>query len=196
MKCKTVRRYKAPRYPTKLEAQKEPDLLKSNLPRAWLLKTEVAGALSLSLLIGNGGGCGSALGCVAVIPPVYFSEEQALVIIKDEMAKYGVTLSDDPADIEAMNLPVDVDAVDKEKDIAVEFISIDECREQTDIDDDGYCDFESVVLSLTEQMASSNSGVSFRAFQDPEESEETYAEENLREQVQDFANWLKGQGII
>ena len=72
MEPKPVQESPAPRYPTRRDV--------------------LAGAAALALF--NLLGCAhrTALGCVAVTPPVYLSEEEAMQVIREELAGYGVDL--------------------------------------------------------------------------------------------------------
>jgi hypothetical protein len=117
MKTRVVKRYRAPRYPAKLQVLADPALLRQNVPPAWLAVPQLAGAVALflsantTLCRGADKGAGSAgaavvapifnhgegrgaTGCIVVAPPVFLSEEEALQMIEEEMAKGGVNLTE------------------------------------------------------------------------------------------------------
>jgi hypothetical protein len=143
MKAAPVRRHRRPAYPTKLEAQSDPSLLRKNVPPAWRAVPELAGAVALFValetagcrpggkspvvapLFEHGEGRGST-GCVAVAPPVFLSEEEAIQVIREEASRQGLTLSRQPWQVPGAQFadgPASVDAVDLEKKVAVKFIS-------------------------------------------------------------------------
>jgi hypothetical protein len=198
MKAKPVRRYRFPKYPTKLMILEKPDLLKKSMSTFKLPKKELAGALAVYLSVTSG--CSMdwvSTACVAVVPPVYMSEEDALRIINEEFSGFGVTLSQDSADLDAVDLPIEEDAVDREHDIAVEFVSKADCVELGGgAEEDEFCDFHSVAQYLQEQVEAENPEVNFKALSDPQSYDEESAEELLRNHVREFAEWLKGQGVI
>ena len=122
MKSKPVRKYAQPKYPTRLEIAAHPALLHRHQPPAWRKWPELTGAAGLFLLADtsrlpaadgppNGGqtqaqtnalaviapifqhGEGrGATGCIVMAPPVFLSEEEALQVIREEMAAKGVQL--------------------------------------------------------------------------------------------------------
>ncbi len=122
MKSKPVRKYASPKYPTRPEVAAQPDLLRRHLPPAWRKWPELTGAVGLFLLADparlsaaegstkdsqasaqskavaivapvfqHGEGRG-ATGCIVMAPPVFLSEEEALQVIRKEMAANGVQL--------------------------------------------------------------------------------------------------------
>jgi hypothetical protein len=122
MKSKPVRKYADPKYPTRLEIASRPALLHRHQPPAWRKWPELTGAAGLFLLADtarlsaadsspkggpnptqtnavaivapifvHGEGRG-ATGCIVMAPPVFLSEEEALQVIREEMATRGVQL--------------------------------------------------------------------------------------------------------
>lgn len=122
MKPKPVRKYAQPRYPTRLEIAARPALLHRHQPPAWRKWPELTGAAGLFMLADaarlpaadsppnasqnpaqakavavvapifqHGEGRGST-GCIVMAPPVFLSEEEALQVIREEMATGGVQL--------------------------------------------------------------------------------------------------------
>jgi hypothetical protein len=122
MKSKPVRKYADPKYPTRLQAAARPGLLQRHQPPAWRKWPELTGAAGLFLLADtarlaaadgapkrpqtpaqtnavaivapvfhHGEGRG-ATGCIVMAPPVFLSEEEALQVIREEMAAHGVKL--------------------------------------------------------------------------------------------------------
>jgi len=122
MKSKPVRKYASPKYPTRPEITARPGLLLRHQPPAWRHWPELTGAVGLFLLADtsrllgadsptkggqtkaqsqamavvapifhHGEGRG-ATGCIVMSPPVFLSEEEALQVIREEMAAKGVQL--------------------------------------------------------------------------------------------------------
>ncbi len=199
MRAGPIRKIRHPRYPTKIEIRSDPDLLEKHVPKAWLSRGQIAGAAALVLgsatLLANTG-C-ITQGCVVILPPVYISEEQAIEIIKEELASRGVTVSDSSTD--TMDLPIVVDLADPDTNVAIEFVSYDQCVEVTgDVGTDEYprCDVHAVASLLVSEVHDSESDVHFEAIPDPSRNSEEDSYESLREQVQEFADWLASQGVI
>ena len=135
MKAKThnlavspVKKYAAPKYPTKAIAEREPDLLR-RLPSCWEKNAAVVaavGMLGAMVLTGcgvwesktggynpgsenylnvapvfvHGEGTG-AMGCVMIVPSVFLSEEEALAIIKNTAEGSGLKFSATPPEYTA-----------------------------------------------------------------------------------------------
>jgi len=129
MNASPVIRYKVPRYPTRLEVQADPGLLEKHLPAAWKSHAEMAGLISVLLaanscadpaqnarpnvtakpavvapIFVHGEGRG-AVGCVVVNPPVFLSEQDAMQVIREELSKAGVTLSQSKVTLQGVNIP-------------------------------------------------------------------------------------------
>lgn len=124
MKLSPVRSFREPRYPTAAILSLHPELLRV-IPRRWHGRTVVLGALAGVLALmeqstakagdnaalevapvflhGNGTG---AYGCVAVSPPVYFSEDEAREIIQEEAKKLGVEFHPGGPVLKGVDLPV------------------------------------------------------------------------------------------
>jgi hypothetical protein len=124
-----LRRYRRPRYPTRLEVLSDPELLKRNLPPAWRTVPELAGAVTLCLAVNTAtcsaqrGPSGStngvaivaplfehgegrgAVGCVVVAPPVFLSEEEAWQVIDEELSRQGVKASDKKFEVRGVRIP-------------------------------------------------------------------------------------------
>lgn len=186
----------------------------------------------------HGVGRGSA-GCVVITPPSFLSEEEAMAVIKDELSKHGITLGDgeqlkdvvvqipyhdgfgesergkrgkliDPR-------PLDVDAIDKGRQIAVVFVSESDCTSFEDPTRD-WCSVSSFAPKkvATDLAASARKSgdqkryVGFfydplgksrersmpltgQAYEDRERRNQKECKELLRQQVRDFAAWLETQ---
>jgi len=102
-------------------------------------------ALVVAPVFEHGEGRGST-GCIVVAPPVFLSEEEALQVIREELATHGVTLGPGEYDhgraldagkfeISGVKLdwmspePFKADAADPQKRVAIEFISERECSD-------------------------------------------------------------------
>lgn len=200
-----VKRAPTPRYPTRMEVADDPELLRKHVPGAWLHNRELAGALSIALAAGPA--CvvpylfddGSS-GCVTIIPPVYLTEEQAMRAITEDMLQAGVALSTDPQILSGYQLPVAIDAADPALDVAVEFVSREDCLALGSGGasgcEFGYSGFSSLAENLEQQVAASDTSVHFEAFWDPAYPDEEESISLLREQVRSFVEWLQGEGII
>ena len=279
-KVRKARRQHRPGYPTRPEVARDPELLRRHVPSAW--KKSAHMTLALSALLA--GGCASvretvatgglvavmmagslvtgrpAFACVAVSPPAYLSEEDALSVIREELMTVDVELSEGPACIEGLEMPVyhckkkrdteigggdsleteqigvrplEVDALDPVRRIAVEFIGVNDEKAVPGVSKKSRVEIYSTRLyaKLITEEINKNSGrqLHYRAFYDPQgrvslvsvprppdtgktraerkEDEKSFEratveasrQESLRElrvQVKDFIEWLKGQGAI
>jgi len=279
MDARPVRRYRIPRYPTKLRVLAEPELLARHVPPRWRTCAEVAltGAALLAAtdmglagekaappgkakaavvapIFKHGEGRGGT-GCIAVAAPAFISEEDAFQIIKEELARRGVDLSqrrvewanvkipqryrksrpsrrewnDEIVEVPEVSRALEVDAVDPKHRVAVEFVSREEYAK---LGGPGFApgtwssvkdyDFRETAKWLGEQVKKQAGYTYFGAFYDPavydgtlkyellpdgrripagvqrrprEEALEE-AKKLLRQQVKDFADWLKAQGAM
>jgi len=154
-----MRRCRRPAYPTRLEVLEDPELLTRHLPAAWRHLPAMSGAIGLFLgvnltvsaaeekagaakptartaavvapIFEHGEGRG-ATGCVVISPPVFLSEEEALQVIRDELAKRGVTLGREKQQVTGVTIDGErfqADAADSKKRVAVEFVSEQQCQE-------------------------------------------------------------------
>jgi hypothetical protein len=164
MKSKPVRKYAQPKYPTRLEIAARPALLHRHQPPAWRRWPELTGAAGLFLLADtarlsaadsspkggpnptqtnavaivapifqHGEGRG-ATGCMVMSPPVFLSEEEALLVIREEMAAKGVKLGTNQTVVAGVTVgrykrgvgtqqePLKADAADPRKKLFVEFL--------------------------------------------------------------------------
>ncbi|MHC4696713.1 MAG: hypothetical protein ACYTFA_08230 [Planctomycetota bacterium] len=211
--------------------------------------TNPAKAAIVAPLFEHGDGRG-ATGCVVVAVPVFLSEEEALLIVLEELAGHGLDLSEKNVELSSVVIrrtvyerqydwvserhghvqrevvePFNVDLRDPEKGIAVEYVARDECRQLGGqvfgASSVSSYDLKSAARSVADQVSSTGRGAYFGAFYDPlvyaDRSGYRYAAgaENrrarmrdartqaaaeskrlLRQQVRDFVDWLKGQGVI
>jgi hypothetical protein len=128
MDAKPVKRYRSPAYPTRLAVLDDPDLLLRHVPGRWQKSAVTMAALSAFLaanacvqaadkgasakakgavvapIFEHGDGRG-ATGCVVVTPPVFLSEEEALVVITAELAKAGVRVTGKNVLLDGVRLP-------------------------------------------------------------------------------------------
>jgi len=277
MDARPVRRYRIPRYPTRLRVLAKPELLARHVPPAWRKCAEVAGAAALLCAASGPMGCGTApsprdlarttraapaapaagaivapifehgggfaaSGCIVVAPPVFLSEEEALEVIKTELAKSGVVLSRDRVmvrDVKIVRhkedrsaagamqftelrdsaLPVELDAVDPKRSVAVEYVSFEDSLLLIEpYAGDSVMGFymRHAAQLLSDQVRQKGPRMSLGVFYDPvgalmvarKEKDRKRAEaeaerrakarsrELLRAQVKDFVDWLKAQGAI
>ena len=174
------------------------------------------GALSLrparrivAPLFERGDGRGAA-GCVVVAPPVFMSEEEALTIVGEELAKYGVRLARKGAGI---------DKTTNDGKLAVEFVSYRDCERLAQC---GYNnrrirssvtihDVKGAAADVANRLRSQGGPAAYVVvFYDPvgvaaslssmvhstraPEAPPYTAEEYLRQQVWEFVRWLRSQG--
>ncbi len=175
MKAKPVRRYPKPTYPTRLAVVARPELLRRRQPPAWRQLPGMAGAVGLFLcaeeamlkaadrpskagpsatrpdavavvapIFKHGEGRG-ATGCIVMSPPVFLSEEEAMQVVREEMAAQGVRLSTNKvvvAGVDRLGVwkraegerlrPFEADAADAKRKVAVEFVGEYEARSVTE----------------------------------------------------------------
>ena len=265
-----VKRYRRPAYPTRLEVLADPDLLAKHVPAAWLRRPELAGAVAV-FLAANGcvkagdkappasGGAAvvapsfahgegqGATGCIAVAPPVFLSEEEALQVIVEVLGKAGVEVTernvvmkevvlsrreetiervrgewvDGTRESPGTGRALSVDLVDGKRHIGVEFVSEADYftlgGAESNSTAQGY-DFKQVAKGVADAVGKKGKGIYFGTFYDPISSvnwgslhtEKDWkaaleaartqggaeAKRLLRLQVQDFVDWLKGQGVL
>lgn len=188
-------------------------------------------------LFEHGSGMGS-YGCVSVAPPVFLSEEEALSVILDEAARYGLDFSGSETISGATLLlhntfeqsdkttrgDLALDGYDDAYGIGVEFVSRQDLAEWQDpkqnvassVENYYFKDAAKAIADGNQNIAAFYDPMSadFREFnyEWPEEDDggkgyEEYAAqydaeqrekslEDLRAQVRDFLEWLKGQGVI
>lgn len=204
---KPVRRYTVPHYPTREQAALDPTLLEK-LPRRFAAKPAVCAALAAVLSLGlagcaaspdaendaslgsipifsHGEGMGS-YGCVSVAPPVFLSEEEAISVIREEAALYGLEFTEgktlEKAQIPRHNTaPMEkeygnplktqkgellLDGYSESLGVGFEFVSLDDLREWPDPKQEMFSSVESYFFKdAAEALASNNESVA--VFYDP-----------------------------
>lgn len=255
MKVKPLKNYREPLYPTRLEILEDPELLERNLPSGWRKSAEILGLtailLSMNACIKSGNdniekhavvapifehGEGRGVdGCVVAAPPVFLSEEEAIQVIAEEMAKAGINITDRNVTLNNVSIPIkgklseadieylkgkvkwEMDILDDDKNIAVEFVSREDYpyilypRYFSSVQE---YNFKKAAKALAKAIRKKEKGIYVGTFYDPvPKSEYEYwketgkkdwekrdskevAAEFLKEQVKDFVEWLKGQGVI
>lgn len=129
MDIRPVKKYKTPKYPDRVAATNNPELLKQ-LPNRWKKNVWVTTALSSLLMLtltscregeangsnitekeamvapifDYGSGRGS-FGCMSIAPPSFLSEEEAFQLIQEEGKKYGINFNRDGLEIKNVNIP-------------------------------------------------------------------------------------------
>jgi hypothetical protein len=138
-----------------------------------------------------------AVGCVVMSPPVFLSEEEALQIIREELTKSGLELSQSKLELKGVTIapvsgemvktatgsydmrmiedkdktqPVTADLADPQRHVAVEFVS----AEDTNKLNNPYCgstvgsyDTRLVAQRIADKVKEKGQGVYFGAFYDP-----------------------------
>jgi hypothetical protein len=215
-----------PAYPTKLEILARPHLLERRLPPAWAGNREIAAAVGVFLAAGAGGcqretslqggssvkttpdmaavvapvfehGIGRvSVGCVAITPPALLSEDEALAIIADEMARAGVQMSRRDVTLTGVLIegqeyqqgyewvaarmgigwqdvtrPLVVDLADPQHFIHVEFVSREDFRplggKTRYFGTAGGIELKDVAKSIVEEVGKQGRNIYFGAFYEP-----------------------------
>jgi hypothetical protein len=176
MKTKSVGRYRAPGYPAKLEVVSDPGLLRQNTPAAWRAVPQLAGAVAFLLsanttlcrgadkkapnpglaavapIFDHGEGRG-ATGCIVVAPPVFLSEEEALQVIQEEMAKGGVQLTKKKGLIDKVNTPLAEQVEDAKRQLSLQPREADSKRNLIGSDSGKRTPFEVDALNPEKHIA-------------------------------------------
>ena len=97
MEAKPVQRCEQPAYPTRREvlAGAASFALFRLTGCSFVFAESDEGKITVAPIFKHGEGRG-ATGCIVVSPPVFLSEEEALQIVKEELAKHGVQLAAGP----------------------------------------------------------------------------------------------------
>ena len=218
MQAKPVRRMRTPAYPTRLEVLRQPALLAERVPHGWDRNPVTAAALTVFLaanacvraadagkapaakaavvapIFAHGEGRG-AVGCVAVSPPVFLSEEEALQVITEELTAAGLKISTPEKPIPGVTttqrmedyhqtgekwvaetketgepLPLRADAEDAGRHVAVEFVSHEDYHElggpMSMSTAQGF-DFKKVAAEVADTVSKKGAGLYFGALYDP-----------------------------
>lgn len=251
MQARPVRHYKAPAYPTRRQVLADPRLLQKHLPAGWKLIPPMAGIAAVMLaanacvtnnpwqslasrpaivapifLHGEGRG---VIGCVVENPPAFLSEEEALDIIREELAAAGITTWSEDTTLPTVWVPerarpfdadsppggpkpltarrLQVDMMDEEQHIAVEYVSL---ADYNALRTSGGAwssvqeyNLPEVARDISHYVEEQGKDLYFGAFYDPvaersweNSSSAPGSRELLRQQVQDFIEWLEGQGVL
>ncbi len=192
----------------------------------------------------HGEGRGTS-GCLVAAPPVFLSEEEAFVVIKEELAKHGIELDKEKVIINDINLtpvtvkdademsiekdqqqPLEIYLKNSSKEINIAFVSQDDYFQlggkKSISSVQGY-NIKNIALQVRNQIQNDAKQGTYGIFYDPMSifkfyelreyenipnisSEERFklmlkkavepSKELLRQQVQDFADWLKEQKAI
>lgn len=225
LQARPVRRTAPPVYPTKLEVQADPDLLRK-LPSGWCRHGEIAGLAGL-YLAAQVGGCveekaspgrltddSPAIvapvfehgrgrfsrgrfsgGCVVVSAPVFMAEDEALLIIQDELQAAGLEPTDTRVKWDSVQLdlttvrwqynwlteqeegrvisrsgPWIVDMADARNRVFIEFIDARDCAAIESEESNSTVwtsDLQSAARTLADAAQATGKGAYFGAFYDP-----------------------------
>jgi hypothetical protein len=185
-----VKTYRIPAYPDELEVSARPGLLRRHVPPSWLKRKELAGATALCLGVGMFGdnGCMPPTGRTAGIyyePYAYgkvTSETDALEHLKNELRRCGVDLGEESLPLVEVAFADDSSAAHKflVEPARADLVSAVEWAPQPA---DGYLVDAIGYTMLQEAPALA-------------EASDEDAQRLLGEQVKDFVDWLRGQGVI
>jgi hypothetical protein len=94
MEAKPVPHSESPAYPTRREvlAGAASFVLLGLAGRSLVFAESEGGKIKVAPIFKHGDGRG-ATGCVVVMPPAFLSEEEALQVVKEELAKHGIQLA-------------------------------------------------------------------------------------------------------
>lgn len=213
LQSRPLRRHRWPAYPTRLDVLADATLLHRHMPAQWLSRKELTGAAALFLSTGS---LSAPIACIPtpgiVAPPsmTCLSEAEAMQLIKDELTRGDISLdrenvelpvvliADDAGDLR----PFTIDLANQGRSIALEYLDEADYWTYGGWDENGPTAVADVATLITEQVAEQMPNLHFRTFYTasdasafgtcpPEE-----ARQALREQVRDFVDWLKGQGVI
>ena len=166
----------------------------------------------------HGNGCGS-YACISMTPPKYLSESEVLAILIEESKKAGLHFTADVPDYSAKientyindeyskkpkkvaigSGEVNFELYNAEKNIAISYISQSEARVEYIDTYEGFsmAFFEPKILaqlageSFSKMEGNLNVGLLYSPM-----GESNKFEENLKAQLSDFFDWLRGEGII
>jgi hypothetical protein len=256
MEPQAVQQSRTPSYPTRREvlAGAATFAAASLCGRLCVFAATNEGKTIVAPIFEHGEGRG-ATGCVVVSPPVFLSEEEAMQIVREELAKHGVQLKAGAA-LKDVRIPVRresyqpidkgngvkeyektitedvtrakplvVDGIDSDKKVAVEFVSEKDCVDLAGQTGPGLAQKYDLkyaakyIAAQVKKQAKESVYVGF--FYDPAvkwrhseapprekkrdgekrwkkdmEASKTEAKYLLRQQVQDFAAWLKEKKAI
>jgi len=249
MDVQPIHRAKRPHYPTQPKSPSRGSWLARHLPRSWKKIAAIGGGAALLVagaiaydrmnpgaivapLFEHGKGR-AATGCVVTAPPVFLSEEEALQIIRDELARHGLTMAaPGPGRTGTVGLSSDpLDLVDAEGKVMVEFVSQADTERLVGDGNSFWThstvssyDFRKAGKVMRARLRSrgpvghagvfydpANSMPSPRSSSgsypvDPEDIHKAWekarvtaadkSKDELRQQVADFAVWLKKQGVL
>ncbi len=193
----------------------------------------------------HGEGRGS-FGCVSVTPPAFLSEDEALVVIKEELGKYGINFDKEKVLLDNIKIaygkeparkndnlkkdklqPLEIDRMDSDKNIYIEYVSIADYfllgGDRSDFSIQTF-DFKQVAKETRKKLNRNIKHGVYCVFYDPFFSPDykdiidnmrnngrdasrdmmevvhkkgiESSKAQLRQQVQDFADWLKEKKVI
>jgi len=230
MEAKLVKRAANPRYPTRLEVLANGTLLQKHMPAAWRSCAEMASVVAILLTAnscvaepqgsksGKTGGAAvvapifehgrgrGATGCVVVNAPVFLSEQDAMQVIREELKKAGVMLSEKGVKLSDVTIPQRVEnwlekngkpnisttvtgaskplvlqGLDPQKKVGVEFVYYQDYFDlggaQSSSTVQGY-DFESVAKDVRNRVASKGHDLYLGTFYDPTAGHQDFRNED------------------
>lgn len=221
MEIVTLKQYKTPHYPIKDEIINS-DILLNKLPKRWNSKILPFTSISAALLLTLSACQPVRTAGVNIAPRISLSEEDALIIINDEAKNYGITFEYDKTEIQNVDIPYKqiynlntngtieeetfetkkgnliLDGYVQNSKIGFEYVS------DTDIDqwaaDDSQQSLngenKNIANNLSSSIKNADKEKKIGVFYDPHAVDMTEAKTQLRNQVRNFINWLKAEGVI
>ncbi|HOA80732.1 MAG TPA: hypothetical protein PKK61_06690 [Defluviitaleaceae bacterium] len=223
MKVNAVRKYKTPAYPTSSEFKHLPELAITKKWNENIIKSSLAVAMTAFLLNGCGYDLdGGEVLSGEIAAPYILTEEEAFKIIYEEANAAGINLKENSYTVKSLKLETDLDVIkdlypnidfnslrtqealelaydkitfeldlyDEEKKVGIEYLHFTD--EDLDVID-RYNLKELVNYSLKEHEADKYIKIFENEGYNNNREE---AEEDLREQIQEFFEYLKAEGVI
>jgi hypothetical protein len=197
MQLKAVSQYKEPGYPVQEYLMEHPELLRL-VPKRWRGNATVLATLGMAAMLISSSrfsygeqktvhhdekvapvfihGAGrSGFGCVAVSPPIFLSEDEALQVINQEAMKAGLDFIKMPEGRRETTVhgskTVHLDAYDFEHRIAIEFVEDKETGDwdaRHEMGTAGYTDTKEAAENVRSHLLKSNATPITGIFYDPE----------------------------
>jgi len=217
MDVKPLTRYVDPGYPTHSVLDAQPDLLRLT-PKRWQGTAALLTGLAAACLMTSG--CLPnyfvTTTCLSVAPPSYLSEEEARQVIIDEAKRARLHFRTDiplTRNVELRyraqsggemveRLAVTLDGIDTKRGIAYLYLGDDTLSK---LRGNSYrissltttpSGIDQVVIELQRAIIASSPQGTYGVFHAPDTDAEESDREELRTQVRDYVDWLKGQGVL
>ncbi len=203
--ARAVRRGTRPGYPTRLDAEARPGLLRGRRLERWPRRRELRRLLEL---LAGAGALSAATGCLSGAPAYIpaLTEPEALRIITDELDARGVRLTQAKVTLPTVTLRGDdgqvrhfvADRATEDHSCVVEYFTFEDLERWRPRQ---FCGNPDAVRELEAAVRQQDPSLHFGGFYEEyvsgsDNARATRARELLRRQVEDFIRWLEAQGVI